>query len=416
MIMKKLIEPYRGLPGSIYVIFFARMINSLGNFVVPLLTIFLTDRLGYSARKAGFFLMVAALTYALGSVIGGRLCDYFGRKRILVIFQGLAALSFIPCAFIGTSHYVPWLLVASGFFGGAANPSHLAMVMDITNTGNRKHAFALLYLGNNIGLALGPMIAGILYRQYLPWVFVGDALTTLIALTLVTIYIKETKPDKEAISALHKTLNVNERAEEGSLVSVLLRRPILLGFTIIMTILSLVYAQYGFSLPIQVNDIFPFAGPAYYGILFGVNAVTVVLLTPAITAFTMKLKPTFSIFLGAVQYGIGFGMIFFIRSLPLFVFSTVVWTVGEVLINTNSGVYLANNTPISHRGRFNAVLPVIMQTGYAIGPPLAGKLIDAYTVESIWIICFILSISCALLMIGLQSLESFHSKRKKAEL
>lgn len=41
--------------------------------------------------------------------------------------------------------------------------------------------------------------------------------------------------------------------------------------------------------------------------------------------------------------------------LPLFLLSTLLWTVGEILQVTNASVYVANNSPISHRGRFNAI-------------------------------------------------------------
>jgi Na+/H+ antiporter NhaC len=46
-----------------------------------------------------------------------------------------------------------------------------------------------------------------------------------------------------------------------------------------------------------------------------------------------------------------------------FLLSTVIWTLGEILQATNTNVYIANHTPISHRGRFNAILPIIIGSG-----------------------------------------------------
>ena len=61
-------------------------------------------------------------------------------------------------------------------------------------------------------------------------------------------------------------------------------------------------------------------------------------------------------------------MLFLAKTFMVFVISTIVWTIGEILSAINSGVYIANHTPMSHRGRFNAVIPLITGTGFALVP------------------------------------------------
>lgn len=50
-----LFKVYRGLPTAVYAIFLARIVNSLGSFVYPFLTLFLTTKLGMSEAEPGFF-------------------------------------------------------------------------------------------------------------------------------------------------------------------------------------------------------------------------------------------------------------------------------------------------------------------------------------------------------------------------
>jgi MFS family permease len=64
--------------------------------------------------------------------------------------------------------------------------------------------------------------------------------------------------------------------------------------------------------------------------------------------------------------------------------STVLWTLGEIVNATNEGAYVANHTPISHRGRFNAILPFIGGLGWMISPPVTGKLIDMTSLGAVW--------------------------------
>lgn len=91
------IKGYRSLPKDVIVLFFARIINSIGSFVYPFLATFLTERMGMSSNKVGQFMMIAAIGGALGSIVGGKLSDHIGRKKIILVFQSMAAIMLIPC-------------------------------------------------------------------------------------------------------------------------------------------------------------------------------------------------------------------------------------------------------------------------------------------------------------------------------
>ena len=110
---------YRGLERSIYVLFFARIINSIGSFVYPFLTLFLTDKLEYSAGDAGFILMIVSISFVPGSIIGGKISDTFGRKKILVVAQFLSAISFMICAIIPDKQMIPLFIIFAEFFMGS---------------------------------------------------------------------------------------------------------------------------------------------------------------------------------------------------------------------------------------------------------------------------------------------------------
>ncbi|MBW9159160.1 MDR family MFS transporter [Clostridium tagluense] len=396
-------KTYSGLPRSIYIVFFARIINSMGSFVHPFLTLFLTKSMGLGLKTVGLFLMMSALSSIPGSLIGGKLSDHIGRKKIIIIFQGLAALCLIPCAFLGKSIIIPYLLILSSFFGGAVQPANSAMMADLTNTENRKSAYSLLYLGINIGFSLGPLIAGFLYNHYLKILFLGDAATTILSLILVAVFVEETLPAKTITEdkVSNDFYNENEKAEEGSLLSVLLKRPYLIAFATISMIYSFMYSQFGFITPMQMDKLFSAEGPKLYGSIMAINGVVVVTMTTIIAAVTKKLRPIFNIALAGLFFSIGFGMLFLAKTFTVFVISTIVWTIGEILSATNSGVYIANHTPMSHRGRFNSVIPLITGAGFAIGPFMMSLFIKNREVNSAWLLVFffgILASTCMYLL------------------
>ncbi|MGB2783651.1 MAG: MFS transporter, partial [Atribacterota bacterium] len=78
MKLPKMLSHYTKLPNSIYILFFARMVNSMGAFVYPFLTIYLTKTLSLDEGEAGFIVMLAITAHLPGLIVGGRLADWLG--------------------------------------------------------------------------------------------------------------------------------------------------------------------------------------------------------------------------------------------------------------------------------------------------------------------------------------------------
>jgi len=403
MELPRALEMYRGLPSSIYVLFLSRIVNTMGAFVRPFLTIFLTTNLGIGESLTGLIVTLAIVVYVPGSVVGGFLADRIGRKNVFIYFFAAAAMCFIPCAFLGDSMLIPALLILSSFFNAAAEPANSSMVADLTNPSNRKAAFSLLYLGINIGFSVGPLIAGFLYNSFIELIFLGDAMTTFIAIFLVYRYVQESKPD---ISCVDLGGREFERPETGSVFKVIRARPFLIMAAFVTMMLSFVMSQMGFSLPLYTNEVFGTArGPSLFGGLMSVNGIIVVVMTVFLISLTKALKPIQNMSISGILYAIGYGMLYFVRSYELFIVSTIIWTMGEILMATNWGVYIANHTPMSHRGRFNAVLNTLSHSGHAISPLMIGLFIEKYTIYNLWPFLFAIAILCSALYFILNKVE-----------
>lgn len=407
MKLPKMFNIYRGLPRSVWVLFFSRVVNSIGMFVYPFLAMFMTQRLGFSEGKAGIFIALSGLAMVPGSLIGGKLADKIGRKKIYVTAQLMAAAWFIPCAFLGDSMIIPYFIIVGNFFNGLVHPTHSAMAIDLTTPENRKAGFSLLYLGHNLGFAVGPIIAGFLFTRHTYLLFLGDSFTTIVSVILVLALVPETMPDKEIIEAKIDD-ETGEKAEKGGLVKALFTRPFLLVFVLLMMVMNFVYAQMMFTLPLFALDIFGDRGPIVFGTIMTENAVIVIVLTTVIIALTKKNRPMINVAMAGVLYAAGFGMLFFVNNIFLLYVSTFVWTVGEIISVTNSEVYIANHTPISHRGRFNSILPLFMEAGWAISPPLIGAFIEKTSTRMVWILSFCLSMAA---VIGLTVLYGVEKKK-----
>ncbi|MFP4364530.1 MAG: MFS transporter [Spirochaetia bacterium] len=148
---------YKNLPKAMYVLFFARIANSMGNFVFPFLTLFLTQKLGMSESQSGLFIFICTLSFIPGSIAGGYLCDKIGRKSVILAATALSAAGFIACGFMGETIYVAYLIIVANFFHSMAGPANQSLTMDITNMENRKAAFSMINLGH-MALPLVPQL------------------------------------------------------------------------------------------------------------------------------------------------------------------------------------------------------------------------------------------------------------------
>jgi len=406
MKIKKLLEDYSKLPRGIFVLFFARVVHSAGNLVFPFLAIYLTKTLLFSEQKAGFYVMLATAAKIPGLLLGGKLADILGRKKVFITFSFFSAFLILSCLLVSQRELIPWLLALSAVFNGGNYPALNAMIADMTNPDNRKAAFSLLYLGMNIGFAVGPLVAGLLYNNYLYLIFIGDVGTTIISILLVLFFIEESIPSRERIKDSILSEFGSERAEEGNIWKVLISRPYLIVFTFVFTLYSFVYVQNEFTLPLHMIQIFGEKGPQYFGTIMTINGVVAIFITVFIISFTRKYEPILNISLAGILYAIGFGMIYFSNDMILFSVSTILWTLGEIMASTYSDVYIINHTPITHRGRFSAIIHILIGSGFIFGPYISGIFINRYEIKNIWPFIFILAIFSSFLMYILYFFEN----------
>lgn len=396
---------YRGLPRGVYVIFFAQIINRFGDFVRPFLTLFLTRQFNYSVADTGLIIMITILVTIPASFIAGRLSDQLGRKKTYLYAQAMSGISLFICTFVYESPVMILFIILSAFFGGAVRPVINAILADILTPEDRQRGFSLAYLGINIGVALGPMVAGFLFNHLLFMIFLGDAITSFVAVLLVAKYIGETKPDHDAVA-----LSPDEENASGHVFSALWQRKHLLLFLIFNTFYSAAYIQTGFSLPLILERIYQSNSGPIFGSLMSLNAITVIVCTMLITNFSKRFKPIVNIGIGGLTYVVGFGMLALIDTLPFFWISTIIWTLGEIIISINFGVYVTNQTPQNFRGRFNAVMNLSFSAGAIIGTALIGRLIELTDVFDIWYVVAVIAGLGTLGMFMVQKFQPQHGK------
>lgn len=388
------VNQYAGLPRTVYILAIGKMINCIGAFITPLMSLILIQKIGLSVTEAGFLVSFATIIQMPFMILGGKLVDTIGPKKVIVIFQTIAAMIFILCAFLPTNRILIYLLITQSCFAALTTSCFDAIVGNITNADNRKSSFSLIYMGLNLGYAIGPTLGALMFEKHLSWLFLGDGLTTLICVLLIAKFVKENEYNNELIER-----PVLEERVEGSTLKILFERPALIIFMFTTLLVHFVYAQFNFTMPIQLNEMFGSVdGPVFFGLLCSLNGIVVIVSTPIITAVTKKVQLINAMAGGVFLYAVFFGLCGFSNMKWQFVCIVIIITIGEVLMSINFGTYVANLTPSSHRGRVLSIIPIIRGIGYALSSSVMGLLITGIGMQKSWMIVSLIGSIAVLLM------------------
>lgn len=381
--LSRIFSPYRNLSRPLWILFFVQVINRMGDFIAPFLTLLLTRRLGYSPVQAGIWVTLTVISGLFGIMIAGPLSDRFGRKPILSVGMGFSAVLIAAGGFFPQHSRIVWILVAMSFFQGMVRPAISALIADLTRPEERKDAFALSYLGINVGVAVGPMFAGFLFEHSLPWLFWIDALSSFAALFLIFAWIPTTCPIHFVDTDVPKE-SEGEKFHDGNALSAFFRLPLLVFFCFLLMLVNIIYSQIHFALPLYAETLFSEKGALVYGWLMSFNALTVVSVTPLAAHLTRRQRPQISLVWGSALYAAGFALMAAQLSLPLLFASTFIWTLGEIFFSINTGVYLASRTPRNFRGQFQSYREFISSLGRMAAPILGGLCISKFGIYAMW--------------------------------
>jgi MFS family permease len=259
-----------------------------------------------------------------------------------------------------------------GLTGELYRPACSALLADLTPPGQRITAFATYRVAFNAGFAVGPAMAGFLAAHGFFWLFVGDAITSLlfglVAWFAVPQGVRSGQRDATWTEAL-QVLRHDRRLHQVLLANLAIG----LVFFQIASTFSLHVTQLGFS-------------TAVYGAIFSLNGALVMLCELPLTTITRRFPARRVMALGYLLVGIGFVLNAFAYGIPALVMCMVIFTFGEMLTMPVSAAFVADLAPANMRGRYLGASGLTWATALIIGPGLGMKLY-AFSTLIYWLAC-----------------------------
>ncbi len=370
-------------------LFLGRVLSSVGfSIVIPFLGLYLHGTRGVSMTMVGGLFFVAALAGGLGQVLGGEWSDRRGRKFVLVLSQLMRAVAFLGLGLAVMVH-APFFVFAiltslSAIAGRMFEPPSGAMVADIAEGPRRAEYYGVIRIGGNLGWALGPAIGGFLAALSYATLFLIAAGVLLAAAAVMALKVEETSPRRRArqsadTSAPTGVPEVGPTTGGGSFgfrESVeTLRDPVFLRYCLTSLVLFTVMSQLISTLSVYAVE---WAGltKVELGVIYALNGLMVVFLQFPAVRLIGRIRLTSALALGAVFYGLGYGMMGLGGGFVLLATAMFVTTIGEIVSTPPSLNLVANFSGETTRGRYMGVFGLFNSFGWSAGPLVGGILLD----------------------------------------
>ncbi|HEX2992276.1 MAG TPA: MFS transporter [Anaerolineales bacterium] len=379
-----------GLPPTFWLIWTGTLVNRLGGFVIPFLTLYLTAQRAIPVGRAALIVSLFGAGSFLAQLGGGELTDRLGRRPVMLMSFFVTPVFMIMLGLARDLFLISAATLIVGFFMDLYRPAVGAAIADLVPPESRTRAYGYNYWAINLGAAVAPLLAGLMASYNYLILFVADALTTAIFGLIVFFGIRETRPAEDH-HASHSP--VSER------ITQLRREPILLIFSLITLFFGVIYMQGNVTLPLDMQS--HGLGPRDYGAAIAVNGFLIILVTIPVSNMAAKWPRFETVAISAVLLGAGFGFTALATSLPLFAMSVALWTLGEIAATSVSPAIIADLSPVRLRGLYQGIFGAAWGLSYFIGPLAGGWVYEQLGSTTLWIGCLILGLILSLCYLAL---------------
>lgn len=366
------------VPKKIWILTIALVINVTGtSFLWPLNTIYVHHELGKSLAFAGAILLFSNAASITGNLIGGVLFDKYSPYKTVIYSTLLATAAAICLALYHDVTAYTILLVISGFGTGITWPVIFAMAGSIWPEGGRR-AFNTLYVGQNLGVAIGATIGGFIASLSFDYIFMANALVFVIFFLFVLVTFKDM--DQEHDRQMHTTV-LQQRKDIKNRQSFIALLILCSGFFVTWV----AYSQWQATISSHTQYLgIPLE---QYSMLWAINGFLIVLGQPIIRLITNRVtSQKMHIYIGNSILLVSFMIVMFAEQFTVFAIAMVILTFGEMLF-WPAVPSLANElAPKGRTGFYQGIVNSVGAAARMVGPVLGGLVVDLYDIQVLFYI------------------------------
>ncbi|PWI58401.1 MFS transporter [Sulfoacidibacillus thermotolerans] len=402
---------FRTYPKNAYVFIIASLVNSTGSALLwPLTTLYVHNILHRSYGEAGLVLFFQSLAGVIGQIVGGSLYHKLGARNLIVGSLMLSGLTQFGLIF--AKAWSPYVIVmtTNGLLNAITMPAISAFI-GFQWRNQQFQLFNTVYVSNNIGVAIGTSLAGLLAAISFDLTFLLNGVTTICFSIFFYLYLKRQTiaPNNEECSAfLHHSVRPHP-------------------FTLLKNFRAYLFLALGlllilFSTSSWNSGIAPYLNQrgmslARYSFLWTINGLVILVGQPFTTWFGRTFAKSLDarLMASASFYAIAFLFMWIFHSqYPDLMIGMVIATIGEMLNSPTVPTWITQSTGTS-APFYLGVVGGFGSAGRLIGPLLFGNLFDWFGITPILAVTTFSTLT-AIIFFAIQSKFTYHSQQEQKNM
>lgn len=372
------IKNFKGLSKEIWWLSLITLINRAGTMVVPFLSKYLKENLEFSVSHVGTILMFFGIGSLIGSWLGGKLTDKIGFYKVMffsLLFTGLGfiALQYVT-SFMGLCLSILALMVIADTF----RPALFVSIKTYSKPENQTRSLTLLRLAINLGMAFGPMVAGLIIGlngySLLFWI---DGVTCISAILLFKYLIKERVKNISAKEKALKKINKNAALKDKSFVI----------FLVISFLMGMSFFQLITSIPIYHFDQYDLS-EFETGIIMFINGALILLLEmPLIAYFEKKKVSTIKLILiSSYLYALSYFVLLYNVWIGILIINIILLTIAEMIGFPYTNAFALKRAKKGSEGNYMGLYAMAFSLAFIFGPKIGMDIINTFGYQINWIV------------------------------
>jgi MFS family permease len=365
------------MPRALWLLIIGMAVNVTGSsFLWPLNTIYIHDHLGKSLSVAGVVLMLNSAASVIGNLYGGSLFDKIGGYKSILLGICISLSALVGLTFWhGWPEYIVFLTII-GFGSGVTFPAMYAMAGMVWKEGGRK-AFNAVYIAQNLGVAVGAALGGILADYSFELIFLANTVTYIIFLLIAIFGYKGISTDsaKQANSLQDAALIKGRKNLHALLILCAGYLLCWVGYVQWMTTIS------SYTQEIQISL-------SQYSLLWTINGTLIVLGQPLLNGLLKRLAATLKvqILIGIAIFIVSFLIAGNASAFSGFLVAMIILTLGEMFIWPAVPTIAFGLAPKGREGFYQGIVNSTATGGRMVGPLLGGVLVDLYSMSVLFFV------------------------------
>ncbi len=374
---------FGGLTRDMWLLSLVTFINRAGTMVIPFMTVYLTQELGFSLQRAGIVMSCFGAGSILGTMAGGRLSDRYGYYPVMFWSLLSTGFMFILLMYMHSFAAICITIFVLSLIGEAFRPANTSSVAAYSVPETRTRSISLLRLAVNLGFSIGPAIGGLLAHTLgYSWLFLADGLTCIGAALVFRIMLKpRAAADKQPV----------EKAAVQANVSSPYRDLPYLFFGLMLTLWAIAFMQFFSVIPVFFKEHF-LLNEGQIGALLALNGLLIALFE---MPFVYSIEGRFRQ-LGLIQWGvIAVGVSYLIYIIPgawiaIAIVSVIVITLGEMLAMPFASTFAMNRSNDQNRGQYMAVYSLTYSVAHVLAPMTGMYVAGHFGYNALWVLLAVL--------------------------